>query len=190
MDDPASSFLLFLQNTESFASITLSEAIVDIFIIFIIVALNAFFVASEFALVSVRRTRIQKVADEGTSGGAKAVLRLLDHPTRFISAVQLGVTLASLALGWRGEPAVAQMLWPVAEAVAGESSAAYFAHGVAIVVALNLGAEPVSISSSSIGFDRIVLLSTALDRHGERIEGALDLRANEGVILGPPAHAG
>ena len=62
--------------------------------------------------------------------------------------------------------------------------------GVAIVVALNLGAEPVSISSSSIGFDRIILLSTALDRHDERIEGALDLRANEGVILGPPAHAG
>ena len=62
--------------------------------------------------------------------------------------------------------------------------------GGAIVVALNLGAEPVSISSSSIGFGREILLSTLLDRHGERIEGALDLRANEGVILGPPAHAG
>jgi alpha-glucosidase len=62
--------------------------------------------------------------------------------------------------------------------------------GDAVVVALNLGAEPVSISSSSIGFGREILLSTALDRHGERIEGSLDLRANEGAILGPPAHAG
>jgi alpha-glucosidase len=62
--------------------------------------------------------------------------------------------------------------------------------GGAIVVALNLGAEPVSISSSSIGFDREILLSTLLDRQGERIEGALDLRANEGVVLGAPAHAG
>jgi alpha-glucosidase len=62
--------------------------------------------------------------------------------------------------------------------------------GGAIVVALNLGAEPASISSSSIGFDRVILLSTLLDRRGERIEGALDLRANEGVILGAPAHAG
>jgi alpha-glucosidase len=62
--------------------------------------------------------------------------------------------------------------------------------GGAIVVALNLGPEPVSISSSTIGFGREILLSTALDRQGERIEGALDLRADEGVILGPPAHAG
>ena len=62
--------------------------------------------------------------------------------------------------------------------------------GGAIVVALNLGAEPVSISSSSIGFGRVILLSTFLDRQGERIEGALDLRTNEGAILGPPAHAG
>jgi alpha-glucosidase len=62
--------------------------------------------------------------------------------------------------------------------------------GGTIVVALNLGADPVSISSSSIGFRSEILLSTFMDRHGERIEGALDLRANEGAILGPPAHAG
>ena len=60
----------------------------------------------------------------------------------------------------------------------------------AIVIALNLGAEPVSISSSSIGFGHEILLSTLLDRQGERIEGALDLRANEGAILGTPAQAG
>jgi alpha-glucosidase len=60
----------------------------------------------------------------------------------------------------------------------------------AVVVALNLGAEPVSISSSSIGFGREILLSTLMDRRGERIEGSLDLRANEGAILGPPAYAG
>lgn len=59
-----------------------------------------------------------------------------------------------------------------------------------VVIALNLGAEPVSISSSSIGFGRAILLSTLMDRRGERIEGSLDLRANEGAILGPPAHAG
>ena len=138
MDDPASSFLLFLQNSESVASITLTEAVVDILLIFLIVGLNAFFVASEFALVSVRRTRIQKHADDGTSGGAVAALRLLDNPTRFISAVQLGVTLSSLALGWRGEPAIAQMLLPVAESFASEGSAAYFAHGAAIVIAFSI----------------------------------------------------
>jgi alpha-glucosidase len=62
--------------------------------------------------------------------------------------------------------------------------------GGAIVIALNLGAEPVSISSSSIGFGREILLSTLLDRQGELIEDALKLRANEGAIIGTPAQAG
>ncbi len=135
MDDPASSsFLLFFQNNDSAASISLGEVVVSIIVIFVVVGLNAFFVASEFALVTVRRTRIQKLAEE-KRGGALAVLRLLDDPTRFISAVQLGVTLASLALGWLGEPTIAQLLRPAAEAIAGQGPAAYVAHGLAIVVA-------------------------------------------------------
>src|SRR5512146_3342045 len=103
MDDPASSFLLLFQNAEAAASPTFGGVVVDFALIFVIVALNAFFVASEFALVSSRRPRIQSLADSGSSSAA-AVLRLLDNPTVFISAVQLGVTLASLALGWLGEP--------------------------------------------------------------------------------------
>jgi CBS domain containing-hemolysin-like protein len=138
MDDPASSFLLFFQHTEPTASLTFTAAFLYILLILVIVGLNAFFVASEFALVSVRRTRIQKRVDEGESGGALAVLRLLDNPTRFISAVQLGVTLASLALGWVGEPTVAQFLMPVADALADEGTAAYLAHGAAIVVAFSI----------------------------------------------------
>jgi alpha-glucosidase len=53
-----------------------------------------------------------------------------------------------------------------------------------VVIALNLGAEPVSVTSSSIGFGREILLSTLLDRQGEKLEGVLDLRGNEGVIVG------
>jgi alpha-glucosidase len=64
------------------------------------------------------------------------------------------------------------------------------ADGNSVTVALNLGAEPVSVTSSSIGFGRKVLLSTFLDRDGEPIEGVLDLRGNEGVIIGEDAHAG
>jgi alpha-glucosidase len=59
-----------------------------------------------------------------------------------------------------------------------------------VVVALNLGAEPVSVASSSIGFGREILLSTFLDRQGEKLQGTLDLRGNEGVILGPSTQAG
>src|SRR5689334_17737898 len=134
MDDPASSsFLLFFQNNDSAASITAGDALVSIIVIALVVALNAFFVASEFALVTVRRTRIQKLAEE-KRGGAEAVLRLLDNPTRFISAVQLGVTLASLALGWLGEPTIARLLRPVAEAIVGEDMAAVVAQVAAYLV--------------------------------------------------------
>jgi CBS domain containing-hemolysin-like protein len=138
MDDPASSFLLLLQLDDSTLPITLAEAFWKIFVIFAVVATNAFFVASEFALVSVRRTRIQKLVEDGGGGGARAVLRLLDNPTLFISAVQLGVTLASLALGWLGEPTVARLLLPLAEAIAGSGAAAYVAHIAAIIIAFSI----------------------------------------------------
>lgn len=62
--------------------------------------------------------------------------------------------------------------------------------GGALVVALNLGAEPVSIAAGSIGVGRAILLSTLLDRRGEEVEDALELRANEGVILGVTGHVG
>jgi alpha-glucosidase len=62
--------------------------------------------------------------------------------------------------------------------------------GDELVVALNLGAKPVSIVSSSIGAGRVVLLSTFLDRRSEEVQGALELRANEGVILGVAGHVG
>ncbi len=133
MDDPASFFLLFLQETVVPVSITPGEAIIEIFLIFVIVGLNAFFVASEFSLVSVRKTRVETAAAEGDKG-AKAALRLLDNPTLFISAVQLGVTLASLALGWVGEPTIARILEPLAERIASEGTAGYIAHGAAIVI--------------------------------------------------------
>lgn len=102
-----------------------------------LIALNAFFVASEFALVSVRRPRIETRAAAG-SKGARAALRLLESPTVFISAVQLGVTLASLALGWLGEPTIALILEPAANAIAPAGRANYVAHLLAFVIAFSL----------------------------------------------------
>lgn len=135
MDDPASSFLFFFQNAAATAeTVSVGEIVFDFLVIFLIVGLNAFFVASEFALVSSRRPRIQTLTEEG-SGGAAAAMRLLDNPTRFISAVQLGVTLASLALGWLGEPTLAKIFDPLAQTIASEGTAGYLAHGTAIIVA-------------------------------------------------------
>ncbi|HKE60624.1 MAG TPA: hemolysin family protein [Pyrinomonadaceae bacterium] len=101
-----------------------------------LIATNAFFVASEFALVSVRRTKLETKANNG-SKRARAALRLIDNPTIFISAVQLGVTLASLALGWIGEPTVAALLEPVGHLVAPSGRANYVAHFLAIVIAFS-----------------------------------------------------
>jgi CBS domain containing-hemolysin-like protein len=102
----------------------------------LLVATNGFFVASEFALVSVRRARLESRAAAGTKN-ARAALRLLDNPTIFISAVQFGITLASLALGWIGEPTVAALLEPVASSIASEGRAGYVAHALAIVIAFS-----------------------------------------------------
>ena len=101
-----------------------------------LVATNAFFVSSEFALVSVRRARLEARAAAG-SKNARAALRLLDNPTVFISAVQFGITLASLALGWIGEPTVASWLEPIAESIASTGRAGYVAHAMAIAVAFS-----------------------------------------------------
>ncbi len=80
-----------------------------IFIVLFLVLANGFFVASEFSLVGVRRSRIAALADAGHRR-AKLLLGLVDNLNAYISATQLGITLASLALGWIGEPAVAHLL--------------------------------------------------------------------------------
>lgn len=76
------------------------------------VLMNAFFVAAEFGLVSVRRTRVEELAAQGHPT-ALIVRRALDDPDRFIAATQLGITVASLALGWIGEPALAHLFSPL-----------------------------------------------------------------------------
>jgi CBS domain containing-hemolysin-like protein len=78
-------------------------------LIVLLVLANGFFVASEFALVGVRRSRVATLAAKGDPR-AQRVLRLIDNLNAYISATQLGITLASLALGWIGEPAVAHLL--------------------------------------------------------------------------------
>jgi CBS domain containing-hemolysin-like protein len=103
----------------------------------VLVATNGFFVASEFALVSVRRARLEARAAAG-SKNARAALRLLNNPTIFISAVQLGITLASLALGWIGEPTIAALLHPLAASIASEGRAGYLTHIMAIAIAFSI----------------------------------------------------
>ncbi|HKZ77654.1 MAG TPA: hemolysin family protein [Pyrinomonadaceae bacterium] len=82
---------------------------VNILLVFLLVAANGFFVACEFALVGVRRSRIAALAENGDVK-AQRLLGLLDNLNAYISATQLGITMASLGLGWIGEPVVAHLL--------------------------------------------------------------------------------
>ena len=80
-----------------------------ILLVLLLVLANGFFVASEFALVGVRRSRIEMLVARG-SRSATRLLELLDNLNTYISATQLGITMASLALGWVGEPVFAHIL--------------------------------------------------------------------------------
>jgi CBS domain containing-hemolysin-like protein len=82
----------------------------------VIILLNAFFVAGEYALVTARKTRIQELVQQGNRR-ARAVLKIVADPPRFIAAMQLGVTATSLAIGAVGEQALAKALDPVLASV-------------------------------------------------------------------------
>jgi len=100
-----------------------------------LVALNAFFVLSEFALVKVRRTRLQELADNGHRN-AEVALDVTADIDRYLSATQLGITMASLGLGWLGEPAIARLISPVFINVAGWSPV--YTHTIAGIIAFAL----------------------------------------------------
>ncbi len=81
-----------------------------------LVALNGFFVASEFAFVRVRSTSVEQLAAEGRAGSA-ALQDVMNNLDDYLAATQLGITIASLGLGWIGEPAVAALIEPVLSSV-------------------------------------------------------------------------
>ena len=104
--------------------------------IFVLVLANGFFVATEFAIVAVRRSRLEQLVQERRSG-ALAAAAVVKHLDTYIAATQFGITLASLALGWIGEPALAHLLEPLFALALGRFAPAA-AHGVAIGVAFSV----------------------------------------------------
>jgi putative hemolysin len=107
-----------------------------VLLILLLVAANAFFAAAEFALVSVRDTRIQQLIASGRTG-ARIVQRLHQHLDEVVNGVQLGITIVSLTLGWIGEPMVARLVESL-RFVHEVPHAAVYAHGIAIAIAFSL----------------------------------------------------
>ncbi|HUP44457.1 MAG TPA: hemolysin family protein [Thermoanaerobaculia bacterium] len=102
---------------------------------FLFVLANGFFVAAEFAIVKVRPTQLTELAQAG-SVRARMARRLTKHLDAYLSATQLGITLASLALGWIGEPAFAALLVPLFQSQG--AAAAVYAHTIATAVAFTI----------------------------------------------------
>jgi len=124
--------------------------------IVLLVSANGFFVAGEFALVKVRSTRIDQLVAEGKRS-ALLVQSELNRLDNYIAATQLGITLASLALGWVGEPVLAHLLEPLFIGIAGEA-AEPVAHSVAIAIGFAL------ITCFHIVLGELVPKSIALQR--------------------------
>jgi CBS domain containing-hemolysin-like protein len=141
-----------------------------VFVILLLVAANAFFAAAEFALVSVRETRILQLI-EARRVGARTVLKLHQQLSRVVNGVQLGITVTSLTLGWLGEPVLAHLF----EAWIGSiPHALIYAHAIAVGVAFVL------ITSLHVILGELVPKSLALQK-AERV--ALAVAAPMDVFL-------
>jgi len=129
-----------------------------IILVVLLVAANAFFVAAEFAMVSVRDTRIQQLIEQRRIG-ARTVRKIQQRLDEFLPAVQFGVTLASLGLGWVGEGTLAEMLqgW-----LGNIPHARIYAHGLSATLAF------IIITYSLIILGELVPKSLALER-AERV---------------------
>lgn len=103
----------------------------------LLVVANGFFVATEFAIVKVRKSRLQALVDEG-KGGAASAMAMVDKMDGYLSACQFGITLASLGLGWLGEPAFARLIEPLLIRVLPAQSAAAASHSVAVIFAFGI----------------------------------------------------
>ncbi|MDH3285825.1 MAG: CNNM domain-containing protein, partial [Acidobacteriota bacterium] len=102
---------------------------------FFLVLLNGFYVAAEFALVKVRTSRLSELVAEGRPL-AKTALWLARRLDQSLSACQLGITIASLGLGWIGEPAIARLLEPLLHAVGITSIA--LVHSISFTIAFSV----------------------------------------------------
>ncbi|MCB8814976.1 hemolysin family protein [Desulfosporosinus shakirovi] len=106
-----------------------------VLIAFLLVGLNGIFVAAEFAMVKVRKTRLAELAENG-SRRAQSALEVTSQLDAYLSACQLGITLSSLGLGWIGEPAIAALIEPLFEGIAGWNT--IYTHSISIAIAFSI----------------------------------------------------
>jgi putative hemolysin len=107
--------------------------VVGLLAVLLLVLANGFFVAAEFSLVGVRRSRVTELVEAGQPN-APVLKRAVDNLDAYLAATQLGITISSLALGWIGEPALAHLVEPLLVALPGDWVAAG-SHAIAVAIA-------------------------------------------------------
>jgi magnesium and cobalt exporter, CNNM family len=134
-------------------------------LLLVLVAINGFFVAGEFALVRSRRGKIEQLAEEGEAG-AEAVIEQLDRIDESLSACQVGITMASIGIGFLGEPSLAKLLEPVFGGLS---------HGVAVAISLVIAFALVTAIHISIGEQVPKMLAiTHAERTARRVSRPLN----------------
>ncbi len=136
----------------------------EIIVVIILVFANAFFVAAEFAIVKVRTTQIQPLAEKQKK--AKVALKVISHLDEYLSATQLGITITSLGLGWIGEPVTAKILEPVFQLLGitnpAVSHTISLSVGFIIITMLHIVLGELAPKSMAIRFSKATTLFVAL----------------------------
>lgn len=135
--------------------------LINLALVFVLVFANAFFVISEFSIVKIRRTKLEELVNAGNKRAITA-LKINDHLNTYLSAIQLGITLASLGLGWVGEPAVSKLLEDL--------FSSFFADNKILLHSISFG----------IAFAFITLLHVVL---GELVPKSLAIQHTEKYVL-------
>ncbi len=126
--------------------------VVLLVLLLLLVFVNGFFVAAEFAIVRSRQSRIEQMAAEGVRS-AKLAATQMDHVDEFVATCQVGITLASLGIGFLGEPAIAELLVPVFGGVMG--------HGLALAISIAIAYMIVTYLHVIVGEQSPKLLAIA-----------------------------
>jgi len=164
MDDPASLFFILFSADATTAVAETPDIFwtsLNLLLVVVLVASNGFFVASEFALVGTRKSRIETKAAEGDPASIR-LLDMLNDLNAYISATQLGITLSSLGLGWVGEPAVATLLEPLL-AYIGQITGAEFLSGGAVLHSISFVIAFSTITFLHIVFGELAPKTAALE---------------------------
>ncbi len=135
--------------------------VINIALVLFLVFANAFFVVSEFSIVKIRRTKLEELSHNGDKR-ARTALKITEHLNTYLSAIQLGITLASLGLGWIGEPAVSRLI----EDLTGD----FFANNKILLHSISFG----------LAFSLITLLHVVL---GELVPKSLAIIHTESYVL-------